>query len=101
MNIGPTFPGLFCQLCHQAPCVCSGTPVDWGKPGPLQWVPHVHTPSQRERIATAAMQAIATSTVNGWVSGEGDAQEIAKRALFLADALIAGLNSPSNPKGNV
>lgn len=95
--------GQLCQICYSMPCRCNQPPSQTPfnpfpmTPGPLQWVPHEHKPSQRELIATAAMAAIATSTVNGWVGGEGDAKEIAKRALLLADALIAVLNSPSNP----
>lgn len=83
----------FCQLCGSMPCRCgtSAPLVDWSKANPpSQWVPYVHTPSQRERIATAAMQAIATSTTNGWCTAT-DAPEIARRAVALTDALIAAL----------
>lgn len=45
-------------------------------------------PHIRLAIAALAMQALATTTTNGWVN-QSDAPEIARRAVALADALLA------------
>lgn len=50
--------------------------------------------TKREYMAAMAMNAIATSTANGWaVSRKGDAEHIAKTAVQLADALMAALHT--------
>ena len=48
--------------------------------------------SKREYFAGQAMQAICTSTSNGWVASS-DAVNIAERAVSIADALIAALEA--------
>ena len=100
--------GYTCPQCQQwvpynSTHVCPGMiPQPW--PAPMQPAPmpmpqwdFSYKPTQREYFAARAMQALATSTSNGWADPK-DAAEIGRRAVAIADGLIAAL--ASKPKGN-
>lgn len=53
-------------------------------------------PNIRLAISALAMHALATSSTNGWVQ-PSDAGEIARRAVILADALLAEIAKPRMP----
>ena len=103
--------GYTCQACGMfvpwnATHACGGPapvmPAPWPAPltpGPVPWAPFEYKPTQREYFAARAMQAIATSTSNGWADAK-DAGEIGKRAVAIADGLIAALTAyPSDKPG--